>query len=763
MNELNPLDVAWDGVARGYMPKSPPAVDSAFPLHQEVDVEIDPVTFEVIRYGLMNINLEHADLIQRLSLSPIVMSARDFQASLLTETADLVFLGAGVLYFSNQNALTIRYILEHRGSDGLAEDDIYLCNDPYIGASHQSDVTLAAPVFVDGRIFCWVSNAIHFQDVGGETPGSQCVGARDTWQEPMTWPPVRLVERGRLRNDIESLFVRQSRYPGLAGMDLRAGIGAIEATRRKIRTLVERHGAAHVKGVMHRVLDAGEELFVERLRDLPDGRWSHRAFMEAAVPGDRNTYAFQVNISKVGDRLIVDNEGSDPQTGSINLTFAGFAGCVQAAITQQMLPEQAGAYGGAFRRVEFRPQPGLVNCADHPAAVSPSGVFSSIHQLNVAANAVCKMLASGSDESRALSLGAPTPNLSSLIGAGLTSGGDPFMLIDANGLMGSLAGRHTRDGVDSGGQWWIPDATAQNSEEVEAQTPFVVLARELLPIGADGAGRHRAGAGFREVLAVRGAQVLEMVVYSHESFPRAAGLFGGNPGSLATCRVKTGTDLLDRIAAGELPLGVDDVSGDEAGLTYKGAPIVMMDGDVIEWTSPAAAGCGDPLLRDPQLVLADAEARLLTSETADRVYGVAIVDADDFGAFEVDEAATVEKRLARRRLRLGREPSDLVSPPTGAHQVGELLHVVDGRWWCNGADLGPVSDDYAREGIVIESPFRDMGPEFASDDLDMADRFVFREFICPVTGYRFDAEIARVDASPSLNIVLSSNLEGSFA
>jgi len=54
---------------------------------------VDPVTFEVIRYSLMNINLEHGQTIQRLAVSPVTMVTRDFQPSIITESGDLVFLG----------------------------------------------------------------------------------------------------------------------------------------------------------------------------------------------------------------------------------------------------------------------------------------------------------------------------------------------------------------------------------------------------------------------------------------------------------------------------------------------------------------------------------------------------------------------------------------------------------------------------------------------------------------------------------------------
>ena len=36
----------------------------------------------------------------------------------------------------------------------------------------------------------------------------------------------------------------------------------------------------------------------------------------------------------------------------------------------------------------------------------------------------------------------------------------------------------------------------------------------------------------------------------------------------------------------------------------------------------------------------------------------------------------------------------------------------------------------------------------------MADLFVFREYVCPVTGYRIDTELARRDEPPLQDITL---------
>lgn len=744
-----PLDtIKWDGRERGYIPSNPPVIHPALALHTSTTDEIDPVTAEVVRYAMMNINLEHADLIQRLAVSPVVMLSRDFQASILTEVGDLVYLGSGVQYYSNFHSLIVKYIMENYQAETLADGDMLLCNDPYIGCAHQCDTSVVAPIFVDGKLFCWIANSMHFQDLGGTVPGSLCVSAKDCWQESAIWTPVTLVEKGRVRFDVEELFVRQSRFPEVTRMDLRAAYGSLETTRKKIVALIERYGAEVVKGIMNRVLDAGEELFVERLSRIPDGRWSYRASMEGSVPGDHEFYRYQINVVKQGDRIIVDNEGSDPQAGAINVTYAGMSGCVLSSLTSQMLPEMAGAFGGAYRHIEFRPTPGTVSCADHPAAVSASAVFTQMHVMNVAATPICMMLASGDEETRALILGAPTPNLASVLAGGVDESGQFFLLADSNGLMGSLAARPSRDGVDVGGQWWIPDSIAPNSEDLEIQTPFLVLSRELLPVAGDGAGRHRAGVGLHETLMAAGIAGAEMVVHQNENVPRAAGLFGGNPGSLATCRLKTKTDAVEQFARGLLPVRIDDVSGEEDVLEFKGAPVAVANGDIIEWVSPGAAGYGDPLLRPAELVFADFQARMVSPEDALRVYGVVIED----GA--VKEDATRERRVALRRERLGgSDPAEMVEPPQSARRIGDLLYIVDGRWWCNGLDLGAQTDNYKDRAVVRDVPVRFIADEFDVANHEIADRWVHREFLCPVTGYRIDSELVMVGQESLHDIV----------
>ena len=127
----------WDGIQRGYIPPATLHIHESLRLHTDT-ADVDPVTFEVIRYSLMNINLEHGQTIQRLAVSPVTMITRDFQPSIITESGDLVFLGPYLQYFSNAQALTIKWILENRSENpGIEPGDMFVSNDPYVGTPHQ--------------------------------------------------------------------------------------------------------------------------------------------------------------------------------------------------------------------------------------------------------------------------------------------------------------------------------------------------------------------------------------------------------------------------------------------------------------------------------------------------------------------------------------------------------------------------------------------------------------------------------------------------
>ena len=83
----------WDGVNECYVPGAHITIDPSVKLHTDADAEIDPVTYEVLRSSIWNINAEAGEIITRVSGSPIAQYAHDLNTVLLTEDAEYLYTG----------------------------------------------------------------------------------------------------------------------------------------------------------------------------------------------------------------------------------------------------------------------------------------------------------------------------------------------------------------------------------------------------------------------------------------------------------------------------------------------------------------------------------------------------------------------------------------------------------------------------------------------------------------------------------------------
>jgi len=323
----------FDGKQSGYVPPKHLKISATLKLHRESAATIDPITYEVIRHSLWNVNEEHGATIQRLSGSPVAMYALDLNPSILTEDGEFVYFGPYMQYMSGVTDTQVKWILEHRSDNpGIRNGDMFLANDPWVGAAHQQDVMLICPVFYKDQLFCWVTNCLHQYDIGGITPSSFCMAAENAYEEGILIPPVKIVEAGHIRRDIEELYLRASRKPEAVALDFRAQLAGNTTAKERIETLLNRYGPDVVKAVMRKILNDGEQAFLEKMSRLPDGTWRDRTYVECSRPGDRKTHRVQLTLHKRGNSLIFENDGTAEQDGAMNATFSGWRGSIMVAL-----------------------------------------------------------------------------------------------------------------------------------------------------------------------------------------------------------------------------------------------------------------------------------------------------------------------------------------------------------------------------------------------------------------------------------------------
>ena len=142
-------------------------------------MNLDPFTYEILRHRLWTINVEGALALQQVSGSPLATEAFDMNTSIMTPQGEVVFVGPYLLTGPMGQGMITRYILaEYLDNPGIGPGDMFICNDPYVGAAHQNCVTLVGPIHFDDQVIAWCGATLHLVDVGGAHP-----------PRPTRWPP----------------------------------------------------------------------------------------------------------------------------------------------------------------------------------------------------------------------------------------------------------------------------------------------------------------------------------------------------------------------------------------------------------------------------------------------------------------------------------------------------------------------------------------------------------------------------------------------
>ena len=116
--------------------------------------------------------------------------------------------------------------------------------------------------------------------MGGMSVGSVSVRAREKQQEGLMMPPMRLIDRGKLRRDVWRMILNMTRQPQMVGLDLRGFIASNVVARERLGELIAHYGADTVLTVMEELIRYSERRTRERLRQLPDAEVRTRGFLD---------------------------------------------------------------------------------------------------------------------------------------------------------------------------------------------------------------------------------------------------------------------------------------------------------------------------------------------------------------------------------------------------------------------------------------------------------------------------------------------------
>jgi N-methylhydantoinase B len=726
----------------------------AAPTVYEYDrVDVDPVTFEVIRHRLLAIMDEQAAALSAISGSPLVNEATDFNTGLYRANGEVAAMGQTVIFHAASVSQMVRHVIEDCEQDpGIHEGDVFIVNSPYKGALHAPDMGVLAPIFHEGERIAWTGAACHQLDVGGMVAGSFASKAIDVRQEAMLIPPLKLIDRGAMRSDVWNMITGMSRLPLNLGLDLKGLLAANNVAQRRLAELIERYGVDTVLSVMDELMDVSERRLRARLRELADGRFTARTYLDHDGHHD-NLHRIQVTLTKTGDRLVFDYSRSSPQArGFVNCTYTGLLAGVYAGLLPTLAYDLPWTEG-IFRPIEVIAPPGLICSAQWPAPVS-QGPLGAMWLAEITSIEVVSKLMSTSPElmREAQSSPAGGPDIFNI--HGLNQHGEPAtgVMLDQT-MTGGGAYAH-RDGLSPQGHHNIIAGRAPNVESLELLMPVLYLYRRLVP-DSPGAGRHRGGQSSGASYMLHDVERVDVLCACHGyGVPTASGIYGGLPAGCNVHRLYRATNVRDLLGSGRVVSDPQELVYTEQHLEAKPPQFELGRNDVYEWGPQGGGGWGDPLDRDPELVAADVRLAAVTRHTAEHAYGVIVGDY-----LALDATETGGRRAAMRAARRAWPPAQTtadrdgpVSVPRQAHPVGDQLRIDDGMWTCScGSALAPAG----------ENPKLYLGADVArAEDLGTRIRLhpeiEVRRYACTDCGRQHFVEVARIGDAPLFDVRLGT-------
>jgi len=597
---------------------------------------VDPITFEILSHRLYQIAKEMGATLERVGGTVNTTQMHDYAAALYLANGDVLSAGDAMGWHVACAGFAVKRIIERFGNGGVNSDDIFLLNDPYVAAIHQSDVYMISPIHYKSNLIGWSATFVHVMDIGAMSPGGNSPGATEICHEGIRIPGIKLVDRGELRQDLFDTFINMTRQPIMVGLDLKCEIAANNVAKSRMQTLCDQFGAELVAAVSQEVLRYSESLLRKRIAEIPDGEWDETGTIHA---GD--TWNVRVTLKKKGDGLLFDFTGSSPQAKTgINLPYhATFGACHEAILCTMAydLPKNH----GALKPIEVIAPSGTVVNSTPPAPVSLNTTSGGRTAKFVAGSVIMQMLATSEKwrgEVMALNAGHRLARH-----AGVNQHGNYYVSTLSEGALDGTGARSCKDGDDTGA-----GLSSHNIEWIEANFPLLYLFRRNTRGGA-GAGKYRGGTGSESALTVHDAPEgkIKGVALGVAGLRNSGqGIFGGYPGAPSLLMLTEGTRVEETIAVDTSPDRLDELGGSNKLLPY--CEFNVGKNDVLYMRMSSGGGYGDPLEREPERVLRDVEDGIVSQQEARDIYGVAIEGSDP----ALNLARTEQLRVDLRKQRL---------------------------------------------------------------------------------------------------------------
>ena len=330
---------------------------------------------------------EMGAVLQRAAFSPNIRDRLDFSCAVFNANAELCAQAAHIPVHLGSMAYAMQGIVDQLD---WHEGDMVIVNDPFLGGTHLPDITLIAPVYLNGRLLAFVANRAHHADIGADSPGSMPL-SKSLDEEGLVIPPTHLIKQGQMDEAFMAEILAAIRSGDAAKGDFSAQISANHAGVGRLQSLIQPLGESGFLTALSKLNDYGERLARSVINDIPNGEYTFSDVMDDDGLGNTDL-KIQVTINIKDQNVHVDFTGTTGQTeGNINCPLSVAAAAVYY-VFRCLMPKQTPACAGSFRPVTLTAPEGCLLNAKRPAAVAAGNVETSTRIVDVVMGALAQAL-----------------------------------------------------------------------------------------------------------------------------------------------------------------------------------------------------------------------------------------------------------------------------------------------------------------------------------------------------------------------------------
>ena len=557
---------------------------------------IDPITLEVIRYGLISTCNQIDANIKRTAFSPYIYEYNDFAVGLTDIDGRLVAQCTGGMppFVADSVGTAVRDGLQIYGLDRLHYGDVIVCNHAAVQGQHLNNTVMYTPIAEhadgSGNLIGFFAINVHWIDIGGTMTHSN-----DIFMEGLQLRTVKMWSKGEPIEEVYRIIENNTRLPTELMGDIQAQLAGCFLGRSLVSNLIEKYGVDTFRTAIDIILDQAEAAARAHIRALPDGEYTHETWLDNDGEGNQ-PIPIKVKVIIAGDEITVDYTGiADQAKGSINSGYHG-GGLTTARVAFRYLvaPDEP-ANEGLFRPLKLVLPMGKILSADPTAPMANYPMpFPTV------IDAVIKALEKALPDR--------------------VTGGH-FGTHSGFRLFGRRANGRTFNGHDSGHGGWGACATHDGSGPyrtmahgdtrlipLELQERLLPFRIESFGLRADsgGAGKFRGGLGFEKKYRI-----------------------------LENCLLQTNLDRTDHPAWGVLG-GKDALCGSVTVINEKTGEATSMckargeelkAGELVILSTGGGGGYGPVEERDLALLQRDLDEGYITRAAAESIYNV-VIDAN---------------------------------------------------------------------------------------------------------------------------------------